>query len=258
MITLKKIRTLKDRTQLRKAALLMYRESEQRGLDDDYLEGLRNIVLSSHVLMQSDKPGLDALFSSYLASRDPLCAKDIYYMLLRLLGEEPAEWDFVTEDGRLDASGRTVLPHSLFLDRIRSPYNIGAIFRSAESFGVEHIYLRQGCGDVHSPRCMRTSRGAVDIIPYTENCDLSVLEGRTVFALETGGQSLSDFAFPESAVCVIGSEEDGVSPDCLKYCQNRVSIEMMGAKASINVSVAAGILLYSWAQSDSALFPALV
>ena len=133
MITLKKIRTLKDRTQLRKAALLMYRESEQRRLDDDYLEGLRSIVLSSPVLAQSDKSGLDALFSSYLASRDPLCAKDIYYMLLRLLGEEPAEWDFVTEDGRLDASGRTVLPHSLFLDRIRSPYNIGAIFRSAES-----------------------------------------------------------------------------------------------------------------------------
>ena len=152
MITLKKIRTLKDRTQLRKAALLMYRESEQRGLDDDYLEGLRSIALSSPVLTQSDKSGLDALFSSYLASRDPLCAKDIYYMLLRLLGEEPAEWDFVTEDGHLDASGRTVLPHSLFLDRIRSPYNIGAIFRSAESFGVEHIYLRQGCGDVHSPR----------------------------------------------------------------------------------------------------------
>ena len=77
VITLKKIRTLKDRTQLRKAALLMYRESEQRGLDDDYLEGLRSIVLSSPVLTQSDKSGLDALFSSYLASRDPLCAKDI-------------------------------------------------------------------------------------------------------------------------------------------------------------------------------------
>ena len=157
------------------------------------------------------------------------------------------DWDLVDGQGRLDAEGRRQLPHSLFLDRVRSPYNIGAVFRSAESFCVDHIYLRRGCGDVTSPRCARTARGATETVPYTIVDDLEVLKGRTVFALETGGEALSSFSFPEDAVCVIGSEEDGVSADVLGMCSSRVTIEQFGSKGSINVSVACGILLHAWA-----------
>ena len=120
MITLKKIRTLKDRTQLRKAALLMYRESEQRGLDDDYLEGLRSIVLSSPVLTQSDKSGLDALFSSYLASRDPLCV---------FVG---ADWHCFSQRRSIAGIANIDIPGS-------------AVRKCAQSFGRYHCYGKSFC-----------------------------------------------------------------------------------------------------------------
>ena len=114
---------------------------------------------------------------------------------------------------------------------------------------------------------MRTSRGTVDLVPHSVVDDLSVLEGRTVFALELGGVPLEEFDFPDDGICVLGGEEDGVSPDdgicvlggeedgvspdVLALCSRRVSIEQFGAKGSINVSVAAGILLHAWAVHSS-------
>ena len=55
----------------------------------------------------------------------------------------------------------------------------------------------------------------------------------------------------DDGICVLGGEEDGVSPDVLALCSRRVSIEQFGAKGSINVSVAAGILLHAWAVHSS-------
>ena len=248
VITLKKIRTLKDRVQIRKCGSLMYEEARFHAVDDEYIEGLKDIVNESPLITQKDKAELSMLYDRYLSTRDSLYAKDIYYKILSILGEEMADWDFVDDEGSLDPSKRVVRKHTLFLDRIRSPYNIGAVFRSAESFQVDRVYLRN-CGDVTSPRAVRTSRGAVDTVPYTVVDDLDMLKGRPVFALETGGEMLSSFSFPPDAICVLGSEEDGVSPEVLELCQSKVSIEQFGAKGSINVSVAAGILLYQWALS---------
>ena len=247
MITIRKIRTLKPRVQLRRLACVLYSDARTGLLDDSYLEGLMGIVCDSEILSDGDKTVVSSLIARYRAGHDPLAAKDVYYTVMGLLGEELADWDLVDGQGRLDAAGRRQLPHSLFLDRVRSPYNIGAVFRSAESFCVDHIYLRRGCGDVTSPRCARTARGATETVPYTIVDDLEVLKGRTVFALETGGEALSSFSFPEDAVCVIGSEEDGVSADVLGMCSSRVTIEQFGSKGSINVSVACGILLHAWA-----------
>ncbi len=249
MIRLKKIEGLKERTKLRKCGSLMYEEGRLHNLDDDYISGLSSIAASSLLLEEGERKELEKLFSLYLSSHDPLVAKDIYYLILRVLGEEVADWDFRDESGALDSSRRSVKKHSLFLDRIRSPYNIGAIFRSAEAFEVDHIYLYQ-CGDVKSPRCERSARGTVSAISYTLVDDLEVLKkGRAVFALELGGESLSSFDFPSDAICVLGSEEDGVSPEVLSLCDGRVSIEQFGSKGSLNVSVAAGILLHSWAMA---------
>ena len=176
---------------------------------DDYIRALDGIVQKLDFLSEGDKERFHRLYMKYLEDRDILYLKDINQLALQALGEEMADWD--------------------------------------SSFCVDHIYLREGCGDVGSPRCLRTSRGAVDVVPHTVVEDLSVLKERTVFALETGGDKISDFHFPQDGICVIGSEEDGVSPDVLALCDGRVSIEQFGAKGSLNVSVATGIMLHSWA-----------
>lgn len=242
MLTIRKIEGLKPRLRLRKCSSLLVADS-----NDDYIRALDGIVQKLDFLSEGDKERFHRLYMKYLEDRDILYLKDINQLALQALGEEMADWDSLDAEGHLDGASRRIKAHSLFLDRVRSPYNIGAIFRSAESFCVDHIYLREGCGDVGSPRCLRTSRGAVDVVPHTVVEDLSILKGRTVFALETGGDKISDFHFPQDGICVIGSEEDGVSPDVLALCDGRVSIEQFGAKGSLNVSVATGIMLHSWA-----------
>jgi TrmH family RNA methyltransferase len=70
--------------------------------------------------------------------------------------------------------------------------------------------------------------------------------------LETGGDDICEFDFPERGICVIGSEELGVSPEALKAASyGRVSIPMKGLKASLNVGVAFGILMQKWVESLS-------
>lgn len=246
MITLKKISTLKPRVQVRKCGSLMHLAANGTVLDGEYISGLLGILLSSELPSEEDKAYFRRTFDSF-RSGSMLSGEDVYYRCLRILGEESADWDEVDEKQKLDGKKRTVRPVRLLLDRVRSPYNIGAIFRSAESFGVEHIYLYE-CGDVCSPRAMRTSRGAVDVIPYSVITELSEVPG-PFFALETGGTLIADFEFPPEGTCIVGSEESGVSPECLALaCNNKVTIPLYGAKGSLNVSVATGILLYEWSQ----------
>ena len=246
MITLKKISTLKPRVQVRKCGGAMHLAFLGTVYDNEYIQGLLDILLHSELVSDDDKEYFRRAFASF-SEGSLLSGEDIYYRCLKILGEESADWDAVDEELKLDSAKREVRPVRLLLDRVRSPYNIGSIFRSAESFGVEHIYLYE-CGDVSSPRAARTSRGAVDVIPYTIIDSLSEVPG-PFFALETGGVLIKDFAFPREGTCIIGSEESGVSPECLALAENsKVTIPLYGAKGSINVSVATGILLYEWSQ----------
>ena len=71
-----------------------------------------------------------------------------------------------------------------------------------------------------------------------------------IFVLETGGTPIEEFDFPKKGICIIGSEELGVSPAALeKATYGRVSIPMTGLKASLNVGVAYGILMQKWVES---------
>ena len=98
--------------------------------------------------------------------------------------------------------------------------------------------------------------GCVDILPW-ERREL-FLEGCNwhgpVFALETGGIPLNQFAFPRRGLLIAGSEELGVSPQALAAADaslGRVSIPCYGVKGSLNVSVAFGIVMQAWAASRS-------
>jgi TrmH family RNA methyltransferase len=82
---------------------------------------------------------------------------------------------------------------------------------------------------------------------------LAALNGKpAIFALETGGTTLTEFRFPPAGLILIGSEELGLSPEALALAQNsqgRVSIPMSGAKRSLNVAVAFGIVMWHWSSA---------
>ncbi len=186
------------------------------------------------------------------------------HLVLTETGRSQADWDFTGGDGQLDPARRRVFPGMLiYLEDIRSPFNVGAMFRAAESFGAEKILLSQFCADPNHARSRRTAMGCVEIMPWERRDFFSApdndfapeLAGIPVFALETGGIPLAEFPFPQRGLLIAGSEELGVSPRALTAADNslgRVSIPCYGAKGSLNVSIAFGIVMQAWAQSITA------
>jgi len=178
----------------------------------------------------------------------------VKHLLLSAIGRDQSDWDFTANDGRLDAASRQVFSGMrVYMEDIRSPFNVGAMFRTAEIFGVEKIFLSPFCADPRHRRAERTAMGCVDIVPWERRGFFTDDENSAlpfpVFALETGGIPIDKFPFPRDGLLIAGSEELGVSPRALAAADaslGRVSIPVYGAKASLNVSVAFGIALQAW------------
>ncbi|MCL2765792.1 MAG: TrmH family RNA methyltransferase [Treponema sp.] len=175
---------------------------------------------------------------------------NVKHVLLAETGREQADWDFTNSDGKLDSQKRRVFEGMyVYMEDIRSPFNVGAMFRTAESFGAEKIILSPLCADPNHTRAQRTAMGCIDIVPWERRDLLCASLPDPVFALETGGIPLDEFPFPRRGILITGSEELGVSPRVLAAADaslGRVSIPCCGSKASLNVSVAFGIAMQAW------------
>ncbi|MDR2493727.1 MAG: TrmH family RNA methyltransferase [Spirochaetaceae bacterium] len=174
------------------------------------------------------------------------------HRILAETGNAPSDWDFIDDTGALDGAKRLVFEGvRVYLEDLRSPFNVGAVFRASESFGVEKIFLSPLCADPRHKRATRTAQGCVSLLPW-ERLPLEALlaPGVPLFALETGGTPVADFPFPPRGVLLAGSEELGLSPEALAAADTslgRVSVTTYGAKGSLNVSVAFGITMHAWA-----------
>ena len=178
--------------------------------------------------------------------------------LLSILGTFPAEWDLIiaphpsaaaAQDGKVAARG--FYPGiAVYAEDIRSPFNLGSIFRTAEGLGAQKVWLSPGCCDPAHPRAVRSAMGCDKTIEW-ERAPLEALDdSQNIFVLETGGTPIEEFEFPKTGICIIGSEELGASPQALAKANcGRVTIPMKGLKASLNVGVAFGILLQKWVES---------
>ena len=176
--------------------------------------------------------------------------------LLALIGTFPAEWDLVIapHSAPTDENGvvikRDFYPGvCVYAEDIRSPFNMGSIFRTAEGMGAEKVFISPFCVDPEHPRAIRSGMGCIETMGYTR-CSLDELpQDLPIFTLETGGTPIDEFDFPQQGICIIGSEELGVSPQALqKATYGRVTIPMKGLKASLNVGVAFGILMQKWVE----------
>lgn len=150
---------------------------------------------------------------------------------------------------------------------IRSAHNVGAIFRTADGFGVEKVILSGYTpappfdGDTRLPHITakvgrdihKTALGAENAVPFLviEHPPLEELrrEGYCLVALEQapGSTPLPDYHPPERVALLLGEEINGISPDLLDRCHDIVEIPMVGTKESFNVSVAAAVALYQLA-----------
>ena len=158
---------------------------------------------------------------------------------------------------------------TLILWNIRSTYNVGAILRTCDGFGVERIILTGYTpffdkGLPHEQEKLRkqihkTALGAEETVPFARNDDIfDVLrdlrqQNYRIFALEQGEASLNladDQTFDGKIALILGEEVNGIPQDILSECDQLLEIPMCGQKESFNVSVAAGIAIWEISKSS--------
>ncbi len=258
MITIKKLNSLPEDTKIRKIIRLLESFTHSKSVDIMYLIDLCKIIIASEekrISSETKDKAHTLIFMARSGTVDNWLSSDLLFLLMGDMNMSLGDWDFVDEENKLDVNKRKQFPISVVLDRIRSPFNVGSIFRTADSFATSHIYLTTPCADVEHPRTLRSASGCTHSVPYTTGTPLDVIElikDKPVFALEVGGASIETFSFPTRGVMIVGSEELGVSPELLKVASSSlgvVSIPLFGTKGSLNVSTAFSIAMYSWAMA---------
>lgn len=150
------------------------------------------------------------------------------------------------------------LPLVVVLDDVRSMYNVGSVFRTCDAFRVESVYL---CGISATPpstEIHKTALGAEDSVSWkyfktaVEAVDELHASGYEVYAVEqaAGSTMLHEFACKHGHryAVVLGNEVKGVHQEVIDRCDGCIEIPQFGTKHSMNVSVTAGIIIYSFAE----------
>ncbi|HCC70676.1 MAG TPA: 23S rRNA (guanosine(2251)-2'-O)-methyltransferase RlmB [Bacteroidales bacterium] len=147
-------------------------------------------------------------------------------------------------------------PLLLILNNITDVRNFGAIARSAECFGVDCIIIPEKGAARINAEAVRTSAGALNNIAVarvksiTKAIEYFKQSGLKIFsASEKGQMKIGSAHMSGPAAVVMGSEDRGVSPEILDISDYQLSIPLSGKTRSLNVSVAAGILLYEFARN---------
>ena len=147
-------------------------------------------------------------------------------------------------------------PIIIILDDIRSLHNIGSVFRTADAFLIEKIYL---CGITATPpnkEIHKTALGATETVAWEHHESVVEVisnlkrENITVFAIEQVEKSLflQDFSVikDKKYALVFGNEVYGVNQKAIEVCDGTIEIPQLGTKHSLNISVSAGIVVWDF------------
>ena len=155
--------------------------------------------------------------------------------------------------GSLSANSLLVVLH-----QINNPVNVGAILRTAEAAGATGIITTQNTSDPFSPKSLRGAMGSAFRLPIWRNTDYAdtvewCRENKISLVGTDANATLkyTDLDWRRATALVLGPESTGLTGDELKATDQTVSIPMHGSVESLNVSVAAGILLYEAARQRS-------
>lgn len=144
------------------------------------------------------------------------------------------------------------MPIYVILENIRSLFNVGSIFRTADGLRAARVILTGYTGRPPRKEIDKASLGSVEAVPWTSYADtkdaIRELRDKGIFivALEQTEDSVNfqEFRYQFPTAVVLGNEYDGINQDTLELCDACVTIPMLGIKQSLNVGTAFGIIGY--------------
>ncbi len=161
------------------------------------------------------------------------------------------------ELGRISVAQCSELPRFplvVILENIRSAYNVGSVFRTADAFCIESIYLVGYCATPPHKEIAKTALGAEQAVPWKHHAkaidaiqELQAMGYRVLAAEQTDASSpLHGFSVlsDQKIAIVFGNEVSGVESDTLQGCDGCIEIPQFGIKHSLNIATAAGVVLW--------------
>lgn len=173
----------------------------------------------------------------------------------QISGMEESTFDVRSQDLEMPLDEYQCLekfPVTLVLDNLRSAFNVGSIFRTADTTRLERIVTCGYTAHPPHPRLDKTALGTVDYVPacHRDSTLETVRElqsrGTAVWALETTSASrdYTRVSFPRPIALVLGNEALGVQRDVLEQCDALVQVPVFGYKNSLNVACTAAVVVY--------------
>jgi TrmH family RNA methyltransferase len=139
----------------------------------------------------------------------------------------------------------------LLLDQVRDPGNVGTIIRTADASGADAVFLTGESADPYSPKVLRATQGSIFHLPLYHHVDPEKLiadlktRGFRVFVADPRAhRSHTQVRFPHRFLLVVGNETKGVRPELKTRGDDLIGVPIVGQAESLNVSMAAGVILY--------------
>ncbi|HEX2802345.1 MAG TPA: RNA methyltransferase [Phenylobacterium sp.] len=152
---------------------------------------------------------------------------------------------------RLDALEPLSAPCWVALHRVRDPGNLGTIIRTADAAGLGGVILVGECCDPYSVEAVRATMGSIFATPLIRASEREFAAwrgnwpGSVVGALLSAQTAHNQAAYARPTLIVMGNEQQGLPPEMAELCDVNVKIPMRGRADSLNLSVAAGIMIYA-------------
>ncbi len=224
--TKKKFTQLKLSQQHRQCSILLRQLYETKTVD----LSVYNVFLSWMQLNSWEMPDLKSLSDRYHyhLKEAGLNLKEHNLLPVIRTGDRNAKCEFA--------------PIAIFLDHVRSAYNVGSILRTTEALRIGGVHFGGNTPFIDNEKVHRTAMGAAEIVPCFANATLDSLP-KPIILLDTSETAIpvSDFIFPESFTLVLGNEEYGVSDKSIAQATYVIEVPMLGSKNSLNIACAFAI-----------------
>ena len=191
--------------------------------------------------------------------KDPQTMQNWLMILERLMKKDLRDSDFlVSTVDQFDKSEINISPIHLVLDNLRSSFNVGSLFRTAEALGIEMIHL---CGYTPTPENSKTAKSALGTDKWVQwkswESTLECLDylksvGHTLYAFETeaSATNLLNLKPAEKSTIILGNERYGLSSPVLNRADELVKITLHGKKNSLNVGICGAMAIYHFVENS--------